>query len=92
MKRLTYLMALLTIACGGGESGGSGEPGTTLPGRDLPCRAASCGDDAVRSAVPTRDLLRIDFEAVASKDAQGLESPSDFYLETLAHVQELNEI
>ncbi|MEM9069708.1 MAG: hypothetical protein AAGE52_14445 [Myxococcota bacterium] len=84
---------LLWVACGGGgNGGGETRPGVRPPGgNNLPCRAASCGDVRFRNAIPTRDLVRIDFGA-NTPPAGALADFSPYYDETETYVDDINAI
>ncbi len=96
MTHFRTLFPCLCLLLGLGACGSDGDPpSTTGPiqsGRDLPCRVDFCGEPRVRAAVPTRDLVRIDFAASRSKDANGLEAYSSYHGATLAHIEEMNAV
>lgn len=88
---LTSLSLLVALGCGS-SGGGSTDPGVRPPGgSDLPCRAAQCGDARVRNAIPTRDLVRIDFGGAAGTPG-ALADYSPFYEETELYVDNINDI
>lgn len=86
---------LLGLGCGS-ETDAKPTPRPTPPvmgGDQLPCRATSCGNQEARAAIPTRDLLKLDFNAATRQiDASGLEPYSSYHRAVLEEFDEINDV